>query len=59
LARSKPGFGVREGTFSQREKVVAKRPAEGLRRSKGKRRRRIPAPVAFGDTLSLWERIAA
>ena len=45
-------------TFSHREKVVAERPDEGMRHRMVAQngRRRIPSPVAFGDTLSLWER---
>jgi hypothetical protein len=44
--------GARE-TFSDWEKVAAERPDEGLRPSAS-----LPdsSPVAFGDTLSLWER---
>jgi hypothetical protein len=37
--------------FSHREKVAAKQPDEGMREKRV--RRRIPSPVAFGDTLSL------
>jgi hypothetical protein len=47
---------VRE-TFSHREKVAAKQPDEGmLRLSLATDFFRNPSPVAFGDTLSLWER---
>ena len=50
--------GATEAPFSQREKVAAKQPDEGMRRSKEELdgRRRNPSPVASGDTLSLWER---
>jgi hypothetical protein len=39
--------------------VAAKQPDEGMIGMMGcaKRTRRIPSPVAFGDTLSLWERV--
>ena len=44
--------------FSHREKVAAEQPDEGLRcwRLAQVWRPRSPSPVAFGDTLSLWER---
>ena len=44
-------------SFSHGEKVPAKRADEGLRRIDISRS--IPSPVAFGDTLSLWERGSA
>jgi hypothetical protein len=44
-------------TFSHREKVAAKQPDEGMRRSQQSLSPCNPSPVAFGDTLSLWERV--
>jgi sirohydrochlorin cobaltochelatase len=50
--------GSAEPSFSQREKVAAKQPDEGMRGRSGEQGgdRRSPSPVASGDTLSLWER---
>ena len=45
-------------SFSHREKVAAEQPDEGVR-SETIDPRRIPSPVAFGDTLSPWERGAS
>ncbi len=36
--------------------MAAKQPDEGVRQRELVLRRRNPSPVAFGDTLSLWER---
>jgi sirohydrochlorin cobaltochelatase len=48
-------------TFSHGEKVAAKQSDEGLRgrREEHADERRIPSPVASGDTLSPWERVGA
>jgi hypothetical protein len=42
----------------QRKKGAAEQPDEGVQRGKFAPgfRRHTPSPVAFGDTLSLWER---
>jgi hypothetical protein len=40
-------------TFSQREKVAAERPDEGLNPTQDGN----PSPGSFGATLSLWERV--
>jgi cobyrinic acid a,c-diamide synthase len=44
--------------FSHREKVAAEQPDEGMR-SEANDLRLNPSPVAFGDTLSLWERVGS
>jgi cobyrinic acid a,c-diamide synthase len=48
-------------TFSHGEKVAAEQPDEGMRRGRQSHihDRSIPSPVAFGDTLSPWERARA
>jgi cobyrinic acid a,c-diamide synthase len=45
-------------TFSHGEKVAAEQPDEGVQ-SLAVTPERNPSPVAFGDTLSLWERVGS
>ena len=55
------GSRKRRDPFSQREKVAAKQPDEGMLRRCAVRtsvNAASPHPSRFGGTLSLWERVA-